>query len=91
MNDDQIDDLKQFITSVISGQTLSLRSDLRNDLKTDLHGELQAVRRDIKKIESKIDNLSDSVAQALDTSNDAVDAQLQDHEARLTNLEHQTA
>lgn len=72
MNDDAIQDLKQFITTTISQQTAAITAHL-------------------DKVERKVDDLSQSVAQAIDTSNEADNAQLKDHEQRITLLEQKAA
>ncbi len=76
MNEDALNDLKQFITATVSQQLDSQTEELRQEIK----------RLD-DKLSLKIDTLSESVAQAINDSNDAVDTQLQDHEARITKLE----
>jgi uncharacterized protein (UPF0335 family) len=68
MNDDIIQDLKQFISATISQQT----SDIIDR---------------IDKVENKVDDLSDSVAEALENTNEATDAQLKDFENRIYSLE----
>jgi cell division septum initiation protein DivIVA len=72
MNEDVINDLKQFIDVTVSQQI----SEVRDDIK-----QLD------KKLSAKIDDLSESVAEALTTSNEDVDGQLKDHETRIITLE----
>ena len=69
MNDDVIQDLKQFISTTVSQQTVSIRDDIRDDIKA-----LD------EKLSTKIDNLSTSVAEAIEATNEANDTQLQNHE-----------
>ncbi|HET8709391.1 MAG TPA: hypothetical protein VFL85_03865 [Candidatus Saccharimonadales bacterium] len=76
MNDDQIDDLKQFMTAVISQQTADLRED---------------IQRLDQKIDDRINELSLAIGDALNESNRTTDKQLKDHERRITKLEHKTA
>lgn len=79
MNDDVIADLKQFIAVTISQQTDGLRESIeRLDKKVD-------------GIDRKIDDLSAAVAEAIDTTNEATEKQLKDHERRIVRLEHKTA
>jgi len=75
MDDNSLDDLKKFITFAISEQI----SDVRADIKS-----LD------EKLSSKIDNLSQSVAEAIDTTNEAIENHQVDHEQRITKLEHKT-
>ena len=72
MNDDTITDLKQFISATIAQQTDEFRTELRLSLQ---------------ETNQKIDDLSAYVAQALSDSNDAIAAQLQQHESRILKLE----
>ncbi len=76
MNEDTINDLKQFITTTVSQQTSDIRDDIE---KLD------------NKLSGKIDDLSASVAEAMDNTNEAVDTQLKDHEARIGRLEQKAA
>jgi len=83
MNDDTIQDLKQFIAATVVQQT------------TDLQNDISGIRSDIKildsKLSSKIDDLSHSVASALDTTDEVADIQLKNHEKRIVRLEHKIA
>jgi uncharacterized coiled-coil protein SlyX len=76
MNDDTIQDLKQFIAATVSQQT----SDIRTEIK-----QLD------EKLSNKIDDLSNSVGEALDKSNEAAELQLNDHEQRIIKLEQKIA
>ena len=76
MNEDTINDLKQFITTTVSQQTSDIRDDIE---KLD------------NKLSGKIYDLSASVAEAMDNTNEAVDTQLKDHEARIGRLEQKAA
>ena len=68
--------MKQFITTTVSQQTADI--DERFE-KLDT------------KLSNKIDDLSTSVAEALDSTNEAVDTQLKDHERRIDRLEQKVA
>lgn len=83
MNDDTIQDLKQFITATVSQQVSDVRSDI-SDIRSDI------AKLDIK-LTTKIDDLSQSVAEALENSNQATDAQLKVHEQRIARLEQKAA
>ncbi|MCX6727569.1 MAG: hypothetical protein NTX11_02025 [Candidatus Saccharibacteria bacterium] len=80
MNDDTIQDLKQFIEGTVYQHTASIR----NELKIEIN------RLDVK-LSSKIDDLSDAVADALENSNAETDKQLRNHEVRITKLEGSAA
>lgn len=75
MNDDVIQDLKQFIAATVAQQVSDVRADIKN---LD------------EKLNSRIDNLEQNIADAMDTNNDETFTQLKDHEKRITLLE-QTA
>lgn len=72
MNEDVIEDFKQFITATVSQQIADVRTD---------------IERLDNKLSNKIDDLSDSVAEAIQASNDSTDTQFNDHDQRITKLE----
>jgi O-phosphoseryl-tRNA(Cys) synthetase len=76
MNDETVQDLKQFIAATVNQQI----SDVRDDIKA-----LD------QKLTVKSDDLSGSIAEALDNTNEATDSQLKDHDSRITQLEQKTA
>jgi hypothetical protein len=76
MNDDALEDLKQFIDKTIALNISDVRSDIK---KLD------------DKLSAKIDDLSTSVANAMDTTNEVTDTQLKDHEQRINLLEQKAA
>ena len=79
MNDEVVEDLKQFIAATVSQNIPEVVERLD---KVD--GRLDSVER-------KIDDLSGYVAEALESSNEATDMQLKDHNKRITRLEHKAA
>ena len=83
MNDDQLNELKQFITDTVSTQVAGVRS--------DVHGLETRLTNRIDGIEAKIDDIQDAVGDAIILATDTLDGQLQDHEHRLTVLERQAA
>ncbi len=107
MNDEIIQDLKQFIASTVSQQTSELGRRLDGvDMKLDkveqrldgveqrldgVEQRLDGVEQRLDGVESKIDDLSTFVADALDTTNETTDAQLKDHETRIVKLEQKAA
>lgn len=85
MNDDTIADLKQFIATTVRQEMSGLAT------KDELAGLEDRLNAKVDGLSAKIDDLQASVAAALDATNDEVDKQLQDHEARITRLEHKAA
>jgi hypothetical protein len=79
MNDDQINDLKQFIAATVSQAT--------SDLKTDVAG----LKQSVQKIEQKIDDGFAGIGEAIDETHKHVDQQFSIVDARLTKLECQAA
>ena len=83
MNDQQLDDLKQFIDSRISQSEGRLRSEIRESedrVKSELRGEIQELRTEVR------DGFT-AVGEAVTRIHD----QLDDHEDRVTRLESATA
>jgi hypothetical protein len=76
MDDNTIQDLKPYISSAIHQEVVDVREDIK---KLDM------------KLTPKIDDLSKSVAEALDTTNETVDTQLEEYGQRITKLEQKIA
>lgn len=72
MNDDTINDLKQFIAATVSQQVSDVRAD---------------IQRLDDKLTGKIDDMSASVAEALEATNESYAKQFDDHEQRISRLE----
>ena len=103
MNDEIIQDLKQFIAATVFQEVSGFRTDFDN-LSTDvaeltnqvrgLGKQITEVKVDISKFDNKlstrIDNLSQSVADAIENTNQAVHEQLVEHETRIRKLEQKT-
>jgi hypothetical protein len=83
MNEDVIEDLKQFIATAVSQQIADVRSDIEK-MDNKLSSDIQSLDN---KLSNKIDDLSDSVAEAIQAGNDSTDAQLNDHKQRIYKLE----
>ncbi len=78
MNDDQMDDLKQFITATVS-QT-----------EERLTNRIDGLDNRIDKLEVRIDSLEqkiDDVDAKLDTIAETLHGRIEDHEVRITKLE----
>lgn len=88
MNEDTIQDLKQFTAATVSQHVSELQAQVAG-----LHSDNAGIRTDISnldnKLSKKIDDLSGAVAEAMENSNQAVGDQLDDHERRITQLERQ--
>ena len=98
MTDEVIVDLKQFIAATVSQMGAGLRVELREDMREmeeRLSARIDAL--DIKidavdmRLTDKIDDLSAAVAEAMDTRGEITEAELEDHEHRITRLETKTA
>lgn len=87
-------DLKQFIEATISQQLTSQTSELREEF-SELKANFVRLEKKVDEVDArlggKLDNLTDFVTDAIDTANESADAQLKDHEHRITRLEHNTA
>ena len=73
---DVVADLKQFIAGLLSQQTSELRAEFKAE---------------IAQTNKKIDDLSLAVAEAIETTNEATEAQLKDHGRRIVRLEKKLA
>ncbi len=89
MNEDTINDLKQFISATVSQQFAQQNIELEKRFEK-IDERFEKIDERFEKIENKIDDLSASVADALDNSNNATQEQLNIHEQRITKLEHST-
>jgi hypothetical protein len=102
MTDEQMTDLKQFITTLIQQQVTphiyAAKNELRQEIRildVKLTGKIQALDAKLtgnlhaldKKLTGKIDNISDNIGDALDASNDVNGKQLKNHERRINILE----
>ena len=70
MNEDVINDFKQFITAAVSQQTVTLQAYI-----AELKQNVSSLQRDITRLDRKIDDISESIAEALDATNDATATQ----------------
>jgi septal ring factor EnvC (AmiA/AmiB activator) len=77
MNEDQLNDLKQFIAATVSQATAGMAT--KDEVSDGFAG-----------INQRLDEIQSSISDVIATNNDAIDEQLTDHEHRLTKLEHQS-
>lgn len=90
MNDELIADLKQFIAATMSQQLAQQSEELRGEFHAAsaiTNEKLDEANERIDQTNKKIDNLAAYVADALDASNEANQAQFRQHDKRLTRLE----
>ena len=87
-NEELFNDLKQFITATVSQQTADIRGDI-----SGIKGDISGIRADIKALDVKIDQVQDGVGDTLIKLTKALDVtkEVQDHEHRITRLEHNLA
>jgi len=78
MNDDQFDDLKQFITATVSQAIADLPT--RDEVQVLIQDGLAPVKQSLTDLEIKVDTIADALSE-----------NLQDHEVRITKLEQQAA
>ncbi len=89
MNDDQLNDLKQFIAATVSQSTahLATKDDL-NSVKSDLgsvKGDLSELKTDLKRLEQKVDDGFAGIGDAIED----LHKQQSDTDQRVTKLEQQ--
>ena len=82
MNDDAIDDLKQFIATTVSQQSSGIRDDLAK-----LDGKLSHA---VATLDGKVDDLAAFMAEAMDNYDQSTSKQLTNYENRITKLESKT-
>ena len=85
MTDDQISDLKLFMTTMIRSEVSAA---LEEKLETKLEEKFE---QKLAPIHHKIDELTAFVQDAITTSNDVNQDQLDAHEVRITRLEKTVA
>jgi len=82
MNDDAIDDLKQFIATTVAQQSSGIRDDLAK-----LDGKLCHA---VATLDGKVDDLAAFMADAIDNFDQAATKRFTNHEHRITKLESKT-
>ena len=97
MDEDVIQDFKQFIAATLSQQfsnyitkddiaNFATKDDLTNFATKDDIAEL-VTKSDLKKLETKIDDIQNAINDSVIPFVQIVDDQVQDHEKRLVKLE----
>ncbi len=76
MNDEQFEDLKQFVANTVSQSETRVRDDLGTQLAAGFAGVGDAI---------------ETLGKHIDERTDPQDVRLDDHEQRLTHLEHKAA
>lgn len=86
MNDDQLNDLKQFVAATISQATANMATkDGLKNLATKV--DVEAIKIDFRRLEQKVDDGFAGIADAVEDIN----ARHDNHEGRITRLEQQAA
>lgn len=97
MTEEQISDLKLFMTTTVRNEVNAaleekLEEKLEAKLETKLEAKLEAkFEEKLAPIRQDIKDLTEFVQDAITTSNDANQEQLDDHEVRIARLEKRTA
>jgi hypothetical protein len=86
MSDDQFDDLKQFITGVVSQSEKRLLNDLGGRID-GVEGRLGRVETRLDSLETKVDDGLATIGETIVENHDVIDNQ----ERRITKLEAKTA
>lgn len=97
MDENILNDLKQFIAGTVSQQTAEIRQDFtRLEWRFDgleqrfdgLEKRFDGLEKRFDGLEHKVDDLTVFVTEAIDTANETSGEQLKDHERRISALEH---
>lgn len=93
MDEDIIADFKQFIAVTVSQQTSDLRGDFNKmDVKLDkLSNRVDILSDKIDEVDVKLDTISAAVGERFEESTAKTTSQLDNHEVRITKLEHTPA
>jgi hypothetical protein len=83
MNEDQLNDLKQFIVATVSQATANIAT------KDDIANT--ATKDDVTTLGSQLSSQIHDLDLKVDTIAETLNERLDDHESRLTNLEQQAA
>lgn len=82
MYDDQLQDLKQFITATVSQQTDDIRQDL-----TRLEHKFDNLEHKFENLEQKVDKGFADLTEIIDNRVEPVEQEVADHKQRITKLE----
>lgn len=82
MDEDQLNDLKQFMAATVSQATAGMVT------KDDLDRGLTTLRTEMNQ---RFDEVQSAIAETITNSNDNADDQLKDHEQRIIKLEQRRA
>ena len=93
MNEDTIADLKQFIASTISQEITSVIQKLdKMDAKLSDHDEkFDRIENRFIGLDQKLDDTAAGIGDAIHELTEHVEARMDDHETRITKLEHHAA
>ena len=82
-NEEMLEDLKSFMTATV-------RTEVNVALDAKLEEKLAPIHQRLDSLEAKVDDLTEFVQDAITTSNDVNQEQLDNHEVRITKLETAT-
>ncbi len=82
-NEEMLEDLKSFMTATV-------RTEVNAALDAKLEEKLAPIHQRLDSLEAKVDDLTEFVQDAITTSNDVNQEQLDNHELRITKLETAT-
>ena len=97
MDEDTIADLKQFIATTVSQQTSDLHGDIKGvkeDIKKlddKLSDRIDKLSDKIDDVNIKLDTIANTVGERFEDSTAKTTTKLDDHEVRITKLEHKPA
>jgi len=90
-NEEMLEDLKSFmVTTVRTEVNAALDAKLEEKLEEKFDQKLAPIHQRLDSLESKMDDLTEFVQDAITTSNDVNQEQLDNHELRITKLETAT-
>ena len=93
MNDDQLNDLKQFIANTVAQTEVRLtgRIDGLEDRIDGLESKVDSLAGRMDRLEAKVDDGFAGIGEAIDQLNQRLDDDKRDTDRRLTKLERQHA
>ncbi len=86
MNEDAIADLKQFIAATISQQLTPIKADLER-----IEQKVNKLEERAEEADLKLNTIADTIGAKMDEDKAKTTNRLDNHEARITKLETQTA
>lgn len=91
MDQDTIADLKQFIASTMSQQLALQTKDLKEEIVLEIKVDLRKLDQKIDDLDTKVDTIANTIGVQMEEDKTSVNETLDNHETRITKLEHKTA